>query len=135
MESDVKSYTQPEKGIIILDKKAVTTLDPALPDLSVFLDTSFLSNAKFKEHSTILVNSAKKISIKASKTKNYIIDADKISLNIMKKYAPIFPVIGAVTKLFDKISLKNIREVIMSKYDRTTLEAVEKGYAVVKLMR
>jgi len=83
----------------------------------------------------MIINSEKKMktaTMKKKGIKSYHVDAYGISLEHLKKDLSIVPMLGALAKVFSKISLKNMKTALELEYGKGGA-VLEEGYKSVKL--
>ncbi|HLC67725.1 MAG TPA: 2-oxoacid:acceptor oxidoreductase family protein [archaeon] len=124
----------PVVGLVKTDKAPILSRQLEEPDYYVVLDAKMMP--KIKENSVLILNApSKPISdaLKKKKVKVYSVDATGIALTMLKANVPNTAMLGAITKLFNKISMKSIRESLeLGDMARENTNALEEGYRNVK---
>lgn len=135
----------PMKTFVRLAKREIKTHEPIVhPNVVIVLDQSLIESIPVAEglekDGILLINSAKdsKHFKKIIKTKARIhtIDATGISLSLLKANFPNMPLLGALIKLTNIISLEALANRIMEKYlkklgrekTEANIEAVKRGF-------
>ena len=131
------SYTY---GLVKADKSQLLSRQLEPSDITLIFDTSLqikeiLANAK--EKSLLFVNSKDKIAypeLKKKHLKCYVLDATGISIAAGAKALPNLPLLGALAKNFNKITMKSLKAgVELFAKDGGLL--IEEGYKNVKLVK
>lgn len=87
-----------------------------------------------REKSTVIFNSPEKLSspaLKKRKIRAYHVDATELALTHMKANVPNTVMLGALAKIFNKVSMKAIRTA-MEGMQRENFTAFDEGYKTVK---
>jgi hypothetical protein len=138
-DMDVKDYSECSQthvtGIVRAEKGVVDSIDPADTNAFVFIGHD-MQIKDLNNGSIVLLYSKDKIGsqqLKKHKTKNYIIEYQAMP----EEQKAAATVLGGITKIFDKISAKNMRiaiEMEMGK-DKAIFDSFDEGYKNVKLLR
>lgn len=106
------------------------------PDFYIVFDQSVFDPKTAKENSTLILNAPQKpVSdlMKKKKIKVYSLDATQIAMTTLKANVPNTVMLGAITKMFNKISMKSIRTSLeTSDMPRENITALEEGYRNVR---
>jgi len=137
----VQSFSLSEKGseigLVKIDKVPILSKQIEPSDFTLILDTTKLNEIikNCNDSSIAIINSEKKIKtalMKKKGIKSYHVDAKEISLNHFKKDVSVIPMLGALVKVFNKISLKNMKAALGLEYGKGGT-ALEDGYKSVRL--
>lgn len=111
---------------IKIDKNPILSKQLEAPDFFVGIDAKGA-----KDTAIAIVDAAERP--KKGKIKSYYLNATEISLNAVKRPA-ILPMLGALSKIMGRLSLKSIRAAmeIESEATREAFQALEEGYKSVK---
>ncbi|MEM7819816.1 MAG: 2-oxoacid:acceptor oxidoreductase family protein [Candidatus Aenigmatarchaeota archaeon] len=131
---------RPDKvyGFVKFDKKPILSKQIERPDIVLVFDSDMINEAKeIKENGIALFNITEKINLsymKEKKVKTFSIDANSIVFGLTKKPIPNIAMLGAFTKIFDKISIKNMKFAIQEELGdaRENLIIFDEGYKNVK---
>lgn len=137
-DMDVKDYVESKQehaeGVVRSEKGVVDSIDPSDSNSFVFIGNVQIRG--IRDGATVVFYNKEKIGsaqLKKHKTKNYIITYESMP-NEEKAAATV---LGGITKIFDKISAKNMKMSIereVSK-EKSAMDAFEEGYKNVKLLR
>ena len=124
-------------GLVKTDKLPILSKEVEPSDFILILDTTKINEIikNCKDSSVAIINSAKKIKtamMKKKRIKSYHIDAKEISLSHFKKDVSVIPMLGALAKVFNKISLKNMKTALELEYGKGNA-VLEEGYKSVRL--
>jgi len=129
---DVKDYIDREgRGVVASDKQTVTSVDATNADVLIFIEQP---PKDVRDGCVVLLyGNETAASLKKRKTKNYLVAAPGTADT--KRVACL--VLGATTKLVDKLSGKNMRLAIEAEIgkDKLLFDAFEEGHKVVKQLR
>ncbi|HLD39219.1 MAG TPA: 2-oxoacid:acceptor oxidoreductase family protein [archaeon] len=124
-----------KRGFVKIDKNPILSKQVEDPDFYLVFDPTLDMNAKsFKDSSIVLFNSPEKMvftQLKKHKIKTYFVDATEIALTHMKANMPSTAMLGALAKLFNKISMKNIKAA-MEDMQKENFAAFDEGYKNVR---
>jgi Pyruvate/2-oxoacid:ferredoxin oxidoreductase gamma subunit len=131
------SEGETETGFIKIDKLHILSKQTENSDFTLVLDPSNLSEVikNCNEGSIMIINSEKKIKTAAMKKKgikSYHVNAKEIALNHFRKDLSVIPMLGALAKIYNKISLKNMKTATEKEYGKDST-ALEDGYKSVRL--
>lgn len=131
------SERESETGFVKMDKAPILSKQVELSDFTLILDPTKLNEIikNCNDSSIAIINSDKKIKtalMKKKKIKSYHLNAKEIALNHFKKDFPIIPMLGALARVSNKISLKNMKIATGLEYGKDGA-ALEEGYKSVKL--
>ena len=125
----------PVSGQVKIDKFPILSKQVEEPDFYVIFDNTLGINAKnFKEKSIVVFNSPEKIAfpqLKKNKIKSYFVDGTEIALNTLKTNTPNTVMLGALAKLFNKVSIKNVKSA-MEGMPRENFAAFDEGSKSVR---
>ncbi len=130
---NVQSFTIGRSGIVKAEKTEITSKEFTDPDYYIILDQLMANVKMFKEGSIAIFNSPSKIispKLKKIKVKAYAVDATGISVAHVKMNRPAIPMIGAVPKLFGKITMKSLKTAMED--DKVSSIMLEEGHKSVK---
>lgn len=113
-------------GYVKVDKKPILSREITEPDFLLVLDRD-MKDFKIKDSLIAVMNSPNKVAFK-KKVKCHYVDADKIANELKAKQSIIM--LGAITKIFDKISLRNMKEAIIGEGEEPL--SLEEGYKAVR---
>ena len=130
----------PVTAFVKIDKSPILSKQVEEPDFYIVFDNTLGLDAKpadakgterisFKEKSIVLFNSPEKMvfpQLKKRKVKSYFVDATEIALNTLKSNTPNTVMLGALAKLFNKVSIKNIKSA-MEGMSRENFAAFDEG--------
>lgn len=123
----------PVKGFVKLDKVPILSKQVEEPDFSLVFDPTLGMVAKdFKERSIVIFNSPERVvlpNLKKRKVRAYSIDATEIALSHLRMNVPNTVMLGALAKIFNKISMKALKAA-MEYYgvDRQNFAMFDEGY-------
>ena len=133
----VQSFSLAETGIVKADKNPILSKQPEPGDLTLVLDTGKLGEIvkNCNDSSVIIINADKKMKtalMKKKRIKSYHLGAKEIALNHFKNDLSVIPMLGALSKVFSKISLKNMKAALELEYGKGST-SLEEGYKSVRL--
>ncbi len=133
----VQGFTIPGAGIVKMDKTPILSRQPEASDFTLVLDPAGLSEAikNCNTPSVMIINSQKKIKTAAMRKKgikSYHVDAGSIALNHYKKELSVIPMLGALAKVYSKISMKNMKAALEAEFGKDSA-ALEEGHKSVRL--
>jgi Pyruvate/2-oxoacid:ferredoxin oxidoreductase gamma subunit len=133
------SEGESETVFVKIDKMPILSKQVEPSDFTLILDEGRVNNIikNCNDSSIVIINSDKKIKtamMKKKHIKSYHVNAKEIALNHFKKDFPVIPMLGALTKVFNKIYLKNMKKAVELEYGKDSL-ALEDGYKSVKLIK
>ncbi len=130
------NYGWPVRGYVKVDIMPILSKQIEDPDFYLVMDPSFSDAKAFKEGSTVIFNSPSKVSsdaLKRRKIKTYSVDATEIALQQLKSNIPNTAMLGAVAKLYSKVSMKNLKTALEAdNIAKVNMNAVEEGYRSVR---
>lgn len=130
------NYGWPVKGYVKVDNTPILSKQIEDPDFYLIMDQSFTDVKTLKEGSTVIFNSPAKVAsdqLKKRKIKTYSVDATEIALQQLKANVPNTAMLGAVAKLYSKVSMKNLKTAMdADNLPKANMNAVEDGYRNVK---
>jgi len=131
------SERESETGFVKIDKTPILSKQAEPSDFTLILDASKMSEIikSCDESSIVVINSGKKMKtalMKKKGIKSYHVDAKAITLDHFKKDIPVIPMLGALAKVSNKISLKNMKTAVELEYGKGNA-ALEDGYKSVRL--
>jgi 2-oxoacid:acceptor oxidoreductase gamma subunit (pyruvate/2-ketoisovalerate family) len=125
----------PVTGYVKTDKEAILSKSVENPDFYIVFDSAMMDPKSLKDNSTLILNVPQKPiseALRKKKVKIYSVDATSIAL-LTKTGAPNTAMIGALTKLFSKVSMKSIRTAMDEEHlARENVNALEEGYRNVR---
>jgi len=128
-----RGKTLPTRGFVKIDKNPILSKQVEDPDFYLIFDPSLIEKS-FKDSSIVIFNSPEKLvfaQLKKHKIKTYFVDATEIALTHMKANVPNTAMLGALAKLFNKISMKNIKAA-MEDMQKESFLAFDEGYKNVR---
>src|SRR3989344_6365136 len=99
----------PVMGLVKTSTEPIMSRQLEEPDYYVVLDAQLMPKT-FRENSVLILNAPQKPAseaLKKRKVKVYSLDATGIALMVLKANVPNTAMLGAVTKLFNKVSMKS----------------------------
>ncbi|MFH0832188.1 MAG: hypothetical protein V1900_00500 [Candidatus Aenigmatarchaeota archaeon] len=114
-------------GYVKIDKGPLLSKDIPEPDIILAPDKK--ASIKTKDPSIVIVNSVQKIAYKKG-VKCHYLDADKIANTTNADLSIVM--LGALTKVFSKLSLKNMREAIRVECGEDKITGLEEGFRAVR---
>jgi Pyruvate/2-oxoacid:ferredoxin oxidoreductase gamma subunit len=114
-------------GYVKIDKLPITSKEITEPDIIILPDKKI--PIKTGETGTVLVNSPQKVAYKKG-IKSYYIDADKLAGATNSDTYMVM--IGALVKVFNKISLKSVKEAIKIEVGEEKISGLEDGFRAVR---
>ena len=125
----------PVTGLVKIDKSPILSKLVEAPDFYIIFDNTLGIDAKsFKEKSIVVFNSPEKLSfqqLKKKKVRSYFVDGTELALNTLKTNTPNTVMLGALAKLFNKVSIKNIKTA-MEGMPRENFAAFDEGSKSVR---
>lgn len=125
----------PVNGFVKVDKALIESKQVEEPDFYVVMDPTLGLDAKqVKERSVVIFNSPEKLvfpQLKKRKVKAYFVDATSIALSRLRSNTPNTAMLGALTKIFTKVSMKNMK-VALEPLPRENIAAFDEGYKTVR---
>lgn len=123
----------PVKGLVKIDKAPILSKQVEDPDFCMIFDPT-LGEKSFRERSIVIFNSPEKMvypQLKKRKVKAYFVDATEIALNQLKSNMPNTAMLGALAKVFGKVSMKSIKSE-MEGMQKENFAAFDEGYKSVR---
>ncbi|HIG96948.1 MAG TPA: hypothetical protein HA230_01225 [Candidatus Aenigmarchaeota archaeon] len=123
----------PARGFVKIDKSPILSKQVEDPDFYMVFDP-ILMEKNFKDRSIVVFNSPEKLvfaQLKKRKVKSYFVDATEIALAHLKTNLPNTAMLGALAKLFNKVSMKNIKTA-MEDMQKENFLAFDEGYKTVR---
>ncbi|MBS3050867.1 MAG: 2-oxoacid:acceptor oxidoreductase family protein [Candidatus Aenigmarchaeota archaeon] len=135
----------PVQGYVKIDKTPILSRQVEDPDYYVILDPTLGIEARpkdakgaghisMREKSIVLFNSPEKVVspvLKKRKVHTYHVDATELALAHLKANIPNTVMLGALAKLFNKVSMKSLKAA-MEGMPREDFAAFDEGYKEVK---
>lgn len=125
----------PVRGYVKIDKDPIMSKQVEEPDFYLFFDPMLVAESKtLKEKSTAIFNSSEKIvstQLKKRRVHARFVNATEIALLHLKSNTPNTAMLGALVKVFPKISMKSIKTV-MEGMPRENMAAFDEGYKGVR---
>ena len=133
----VQSFCLDSASYVKFDKTPLLSRQIEFPDILV-VTTDSAEDAKdamkhSKEKSIIILNSKEKPKfpeIKKRRLHVYNVNANEISQNILRKQMPHLPLLGALAKSYDKITLRAAKQAAGENKDNSS--AIEEGFKNTK---
>ncbi|MCK4670062.1 MAG: 2-oxoacid:acceptor oxidoreductase family protein [Nanoarchaeota archaeon] len=139
----------PMRTFCRISDKPIRTHEPVIhPDIVVILDASLIDSIDvtegIPEDGMLLINSQKDAAFFKDKVdfegEIHTINATKISLDIVCKNFPNLPLLGAMSRVSEIISLRTLKETVKETYTKKfgrefterTLRGINRGYEEVK---
>lgn len=123
------------QGFVKIDKTPVLSRQVEEPDFYLIFDPMLGMEAKgMKEKSTVIFNSPEKLAsplLKKKKIRAYSVDATELALSHLKSNIPNTAMLGALAKLFNKVSMKSLKAA-MEGMSKENIAAFDEGYKGVK---
>jgi 2-oxoacid:acceptor oxidoreductase gamma subunit (pyruvate/2-ketoisovalerate family) len=124
-------------GFVKFDKNPILSKQVEEPDMMIILSKELLNETKrIKDGGMVIVNSVEKVNmpVKDKKVKAFYVDANGIVVGLSKKSIPNLAMLGAFTKNFDKITMKNMKEAMTEELGDAKENAIifDEGYKNVK---
>ncbi len=130
--------TQPTAAYVKVSKDAITSRDAPQPDYVLILDNTLAGSALagVKDTTIAIFNRTEKLpqSIK-KRVKSYYLPATDIALTHLKAAYPNTAMLGALCKVFSKISLRSIKRAVEIELKEMLPEnaaAIDEGFRTVK---
>ena len=125
----------PVQGFVKIDKASILSRQVEEPDFYLIFDPTLGIDAKtMKEKSVAVFNSPEKMAspvLKKRKIHAYSVDATELALTHLKANIPNTIMLGALAKLFNKVSMKSLKAA-MEGMPRENFNAFDEGYKGVK---
>lgn len=125
----------PVSGFVKIDKAPILSKQVEGPDFSLIFDPTLGIEAKsMKEKSIVILNSPEKLAspaLKRRKVRAYSVDATELALNHLKLNIPNTAMLGALAKLFNKVSMKSLKA-SMEGMSRENFAIFDEGYKNVR---
>ena len=118
-------------GLVKADKNPVFSRQVEMADIVLSYDVN--SAKDLKDGGILILNSADRInttSLKKKKIKVFYVDADGLSIDLKVPESVIM--LGAFVKVFDKVSLKKMKDIIEMELKKEYVNAIDVGYKSVK---
>jgi len=127
-------------GLVKADKNPILSRQIESQDITLIFDTTLdvkeiISNVK--ERGVAIFNSVERINysaLKKKRIKSYMLDATGISIGLGSKTLPNLPMLGALAKTFNKVSMKTIKS-MSETISKDSHALVEEGYKAVKQVK
>ncbi len=125
----------PVTGYVKTDKEPILSKSVEEPDFYIVFDATMIDPKTIKDNSTLILNAPQKPiseALRKKKIKIYSLDASEMAL-LTKVNKPNTAMIGGLTKLFSKVSMKSIRTAMDEEHlTRENVAALEEGYRGIK---
>lgn len=139
----------PMRTFCRISEKPIRTHEPIVnPDILVVLDPSLMdikdTAEGMKEDGMMLINSQKDEEYFREKTgfdgEIHIVNGTRISMDLTCKNYPNLPLLGAMSRVSEIISLRNLKDVVRDAYTKKfgeefterTLRGIDRGYEEVR---
>ncbi|HLD49227.1 MAG TPA: 2-oxoacid:acceptor oxidoreductase family protein [archaeon] len=129
----------PETAFVRADKQKILTKEAVTePDYIIIMDMTLDIKGilkDIKDNSIIIYNSSEKTKLSLKKkTKQYTADATGIALMKLNKNMPNTAMLGALAKIFPKISLKSVKTAFAAEFGESAqnFSAMDEGFRGVR---
>ena len=124
----------PVKGFVKIDKEPILSRQVEEPDFCLVMDPTLIDAKKYKDGSVVIFNSSEKLvfpQLKRRKIRSYFVDATELALTHLKSNTPNTAMLGALAKLFNKVSMKSIKS-SMEDLPKENFAVFDEGYKTVR---